>query len=246
MPRSTTLFLSLAGLLLAGGFPRAHAQGLTWGISAGAVRSFVYSRGFSTKGPSDYVRAEGHWGYQLGAHIERPLGPKTAVEAAGRWVSTTTTYEVTALVPSSFPLTHTWRAARRNYRLSAGVAQVLAARGSKALRVYGGLVAGVETQQLRFERPNVSLPASSLAIAFDYREPPARAWGVGAEAGVGLRVHREADLNLRYNYNFTRTAPIAYTSAITHAGPPGSTQSSTGVIQGRPVFATAEVVFWFK
>lgn len=257
---SVPRFLALVALLLAGGGPRAHAQAppspapptpvLKWGVSAGPVRSFVYPQNLSTQGRYDLVRAEGQWGYELGAHAARALGPKTALDVGVRLLAASTFYDLRTIVPTSFKVTHTWLAARRNYRLYTGLSQVLAVRGNKAWRVFGGLVAGVETQQLRYESTGVSFydgpPAQTLAVAFDYQEPPARAWGVGAEAGAGLRLYGGVDLNLRYNYNFTRTAPIAYTSSLVYTGPPGSPQESTGVIQGRPVFASAELVIWFN
>jgi hypothetical protein len=245
--KSPSFFLVLAGLLV-GFLPAATAQHLKYGVSAGLVRSFVYPQGFSTKPQHDFVHAEGQWGYQVGAHTEHPLGPKTAVDVGVRFLSTTTYYDVAAVVPVSFRVKYMWRAARQNYRLYTGLSQVLVARGTKELRVFGGLVAGLETQQLHYESTEVSFyepGVSQLAINFDYQAPE-RAWVAGAEAGVGLRLYHGVDLNLRYNYNITRTAPIAYTSDVAYTGPAGSPRNTTGVIKGRPTFAAAELVIWFN
>lgn len=245
---SRTFFLALAYFLVSN-LPPAMAQHVKWGLSAGLVRSFVYPQNFSTKGRYDYVHADGQFGYQLGAHAEHSVGPKTAVDVGIRFLSTTTFYDVVAVVPTSFQVTHTWRAARQNYRLYAGLSQVLMARGTKELRVFGGVVAGLEAQRLQFESTGVSfyeVPANNLVVTFDYQRPPEQAWVAGVEAGMGLRLYHGVDLNMRYNYNFTRTAPIAYTSTIAYTGPAGSPQNSTGVIKGRPTFATAELVIWFN
>ncbi|GAB2708874.1 hypothetical protein GCM10027272_23760 [Hymenobacter frigidus] len=247
MLQSLRFFLALAGLL-AGLRPAAMAQRLKYGVSAGLVRSFVYPQGFSTKPQFDYVRAEGQWGYQVGAHAEHALGPKTAVDAGVQFLSTATRYDLFAVVPTAFQVKYMWRAARQHYRVSTGLTQVLAARGTKELRVFGGLAAGLEVQQLQYEGTAFSvydLRSNDLSVTFDYQEP-ARAWVAGAEAGAGLRLYHGVDLNLRYTYNFTRTAPIAYTSAITYTGAAGSPRNTTGVVRGRPTFAAAELVIWFN
>ena len=248
MLKSPAVFLALACFLV-WNLPAATAQRLKYGVSAGLVRSFVYPQNFSTKARYDYVHAEGQWGYELGAHVEHAVGPKTAVDVGARFLSTTTFYDVMAVVPASFQVTYLWRAARQNYRLYTGLSQVLVARGTKEVRVFGGLVAGVETQQLQFDRAAVSfyeVGANTLVVSFDYRAPPERTFVAGAEAGAGLRLYHGVDLNVRYNYNFTRTPPIAYTSDVAYTGPAGSPRNTTGVITGRPTFAMAELVIWFN
>ncbi|OWP61923.1 hypothetical protein CDA63_16900 [Hymenobacter amundsenii] len=235
-------------VLLGWHVPSATAQQIKYGVSAGLVRSFVYPQGFSTKPQYDYVRAEGQWGYQVGAHAEHALGPKTAVDAGLRFLSTATRYDLFAVVPTAFQVTYMWRAARQHYRFSTGLTQVLAARGTKELRVFGGLATGLEVQQLQYEGTAFSmynLQANDLSVTFDYQEPE-RAWVAGLEAGAGLRLYHGVDLNLRYTYNFTPTAPIAYTSAIAYTGAAGSPRNTTGVVRGRPTFAAAELVIWFN
>jgi len=228
----------------------SFAQKTRFGVSAGLVRSFVYPQGFSTKGRFDYVQAEGQFGYMLGLNAERRLGDKTALNFDLRFLRTKTLYDVIAVVPTSFQVKYNWQADRLSYRLATGISQVLIARGEKQLRVFGGILVGLEQQRLQFDNVEVSFydtPASNISINFDYSQPNKSAWMVGPEIGFGLRLYDGIDLNLRYNYNFTPTAPIQYTSEIIYSGPAtGSPRLTTGTVKGRPTFAKAELVIWFN
>jgi hypothetical protein len=231
------------------GTEQALAQRTKFGVSAGLVRSFVYPQGFSTKGRNDFVHAEGRLGYMLGLNAELPLESKTALNADLRFLRTDTFYDVVAVVPTSFQVAYTWQAERFSYRLSVGLSRVLLERGDKQFRVFGGFLAGVERQRLQFDNAAVSFydgPVSNLSVAFDYTAPNPTVWSAGPEAGVGLRLYKGVDFNLRYNYNFTPTAPIRYASTLTYNGPAGSPRQTTGTVKGRPVFAAAELVVWFR
>lgn len=227
----------------------AFAQKIKFGVSAGLVRSFVYPQNFSTKGRNDYTHAEGQIGYMLGGHATRMIGAKTALDVGARFLSTPTYYDVALVVPNAFQVTHAWKAERRSYRLYSGLSQVVWARGNKQVRLFGGLLAGVERQRLQFESTSFSFYetyANNISVKFDYHAPDEVTWLFGAEAGFGLRLFDGVDLNLRYNYNFTPTAGINYVSTIGYDGPPGSPRTSTGEIKGRPTFAAAELVIWFN
>ena len=241
-------WLTLTILLLVGAVDTS-AQKVKFGASAALTRSFVYPQNFSTKGRYDYVKAEGGLGYQLGLYAEHAIGPKTAVDVGIRFLRSPTSYDVTLVVPNSFAITHTWEAKRQNYRLYSGLSHVVLARGNKKLRVFGGLLAGVEQQEVRIGPTGVSFyenPPSTLAVDLDYFSSNDAKFLWGAEAGVGLRLFNGVDLNLRYNYNFTSTIPIDYISTIVYNGPPGSPRQSSGSIKGRPLFAAAELVIWFN
>lgn len=243
-----TVFL-LFSFLLGAYAAAAQQQQLKLGVSAGFVRSFVYPQGFSTKGRYDYVHAEGQPGYMAGLQVEKPLAPKLAYNFSARFLSTSTYYDVDLLVPEVFGITHLWRAKRRSYRFYNGASYTLLERGSKKWRIFGGLLAGVETQQLQADRVDFSfydVRARTIILDFDYTDSRKPVWLIGAELGLGVRLYNGVDLNLSYNHNFTRTADIRYTSTIRYDGAPGSPRASTGTIKGRPNFAAAELVVWFK
>ena len=226
----------------------AVAQKIGFGVSAGLIHSFVYPQNFSTKDRFDYVHAEGRYGYMLGLNAERRLGAKTALNADLRFLRATTFYDVAAVVPTSFKVAYNWQADRLSYRVSAGISRVVLARGDKQLRVFGGILAGLEYQRLRFDNVEVSFydtPVSNLSINFDYSHRNKASLLVGPEIGFGLRLYDGVDLNLRYNYNLTLTAPIQYSSEIIYSGPAtGSPRVTQGTVRGRPTFAAAELVIW--
>lgn len=227
----------------------AQQHKLKLGVSAGLVRSFVYPQNFSTKGHDDYVHAEGQIGYMLSLYVEKPLNSRIAYNFGTRFLSTPTYYDVALLVPNAFLVTHTWRAERRNYRLYNGLSYTVLERGSKKLRLLGGLLAGVETQRIQLDHTKFSFYetyANNLSVNFDYTNSRDPIWLVGAELGLGVRLFNGVDLSLLYNHNFTRTPEINYTSTISYEGPPGSPRKSTGTVIGRPNFATAELVIWFN
>lgn len=224
-------------------------QPLKLGMSAGLIRSFVYPQNVSTKGRYDYVHAEGQLGYMISVQAEKPLVPKLAYNFGVRFLSTPTYYDVALLVPDEFLITHLWRAERRNYRLYNGVSYTLLERRNKKWRVFGGLLAGVETQRLQLDRTKFSfynIGANNIAVDFDYASSREPVWLIGAELGLGVRLYNGVDINFSYNHNFTRTTDIRYTSTIRYDGPPGSPRASTGTLRGRPNFAAAELVIWFK
>jgi len=152
-------------------------------------------------------------------------------------------------VPEAFQVTHSWSALRRNYQLYTGVSHRLTEHAPQ-LRVFGGVFTGVETQRWQFVSTGVSAyRGGGFDIAIEELQYTTRSklgWVAGAEAGFGLRVWARADLNLRYNYSFTPTAGIDYSSLLTYSDPPGSPRSTTGTIKARPTFAAAEVVIWIN
>ncbi|GAA3944025.1 hypothetical protein [Hymenobacter algoricola] len=227
----------------------AQQRKLKLGISAGLVRSFVYPQNFSTKGRDDYVHAEGQIGYMLSLHVEKPLTSRIAYNFGARFLSTPTYYDVALLVPNAFLVTHTWRAERRNYRFYNGLSYTILERGNRKLRTFGGLLAGVETQRIQIDHTKFSFYetyANNLAVNFDYTSSMEPIWLMGTELGLGVRLFNGVDLSLLYNYNFTHTPKINYTSTISYEGPPGSPRTSTGTLTGRPNFAAAELVIWFN
>ena len=161
--------LTLIMLILVGAFD-ASAQKVKFGASAALARSFVYPQNFSTKGRYDYVKAEGQLGYQLGLYAEHIIGAGTAVDVGIRFLRSPTFYDVIMVVPNAFAITHTWEAKRQNYRLYSGLSHVVLARGNKKLRVFGGLLAGVEQQQVRIGPTEVSFyedAPSTLVVDLD-------------------------------------------------------------------------------
>jgi hypothetical protein len=235
--------------------PYSFAQGVKVGVSAGPVRSFVYPRNHSSKGPRDLVHAEGQLGYMVNTRAERALTPKTSLEAGVRFLRTATYYDVALLAPRSSPTpvsfetTHTWRALRHTYALSTGLSHSLVTQGNKKLRVFAGLLAGFEMQRVQLDRTEFTFydnAVSNIAVDFDYTAQYRPAWLCGAEAGFGLRLFDGVDLNLRYNYNFTKTPPITYEATIAYDGAPGSPRQSVGTLRGRPTYALAELVVWFN
>ena len=236
-------------LLLSMNVCDAAAQKIKFGVSAGLVKSFVYAQNFSTKGRYDYVKAEGQFGYQIGLQAEYPLGHKTAVGAGLRFLSLPTYYEVIFVVPTAFAVTHTWQAKRQNYRLYSSLSHVILERGNKKVQVFGGLLAGLERQQLQLDRTAFAFYetyANNLTVNFTYSASSEPKFLWGAEAGFGLRLFDGVDLNMRYNYNFTTTPQIDYTSTIEYNGPPGSPRQSAGSIEGRPVFVATDLIIWFN
>ncbi|MGY2133721.1 hypothetical protein ACW9KT_15945 [Hymenobacter sp. HD11105] len=222
------------------------AQQVKVGVSAGLVRSFVYVRNHSTKGVRDYVYAEGQLGYMLNAKAERALTPKTSLDVGLRFLRTSTYYDVALLAPvfnrtpASFETIHTWRAVRHTYALSTGLSRAVWKRGNKKVRVFAGFLAGLETQRLQLDRTEFTFydnAVSNIAVDFDYSAQQRPAWLCGAEAGFGLRLFDGVDLNLRYNYDFTKTPTITYNSVITYDGAADSPRQSVGRIRGRPTCA---------
>lgn len=231
------------------------AQQIKVGVSAGLVRSFVYVRNHSTKGVRDYVHAEGQLGYMLNVKAERTVTPKTSLDIGLRFLSTATYYDVAQLAPISYPTpasfstAHTWRAVRYTYGLYTGLSHALWKRDNKKVRVFAGFLAGLETQRLQLDRTEFTFYDNSvrnIAVDFDYSAQHRPAWLVGAEAGFGLRLFDGVDLNLRYNYNFTKTPTITYDSMITYDGAADSPRQSVGRIRGRPTYALGELVVWFN
>jgi len=229
--------------------PFALAQQVKVGVSAGLVRSFVYPQSFSTTSGSDYVHAQGQWGYLATLQAQRPIGRKTALDASVRFVRAPATYDLLLVVSDAFQVTHRWSAVRHNYQFYTGVSHGLTNRALQ-LRVFGGVVTGLETQRWQLASTRVSTyRGGGYDITLEklqYTTHPNLVWVAGAEAGLGLRLLKRADLNLRYSYHFTPTSRTDYSSQLTYSDPPGSPRSSTGTIKARATFAAAEVVVWLN
>lgn len=242
----------IIGMLLALSLPvlgQERKSPIRIGLAAGVNRNTLNTFQHATNGESESLQAEGSFGVVAGVYAQKKMAEHLNVYLAPKFRYNRFSGSLGQTIPEYAVIRHEWDIKQAVYSATLGATYTVLAGGNKQLYLKAGLVSSWESRTVLYNGVGFSFTSNKydgIYAMMDYTPGTDPKWILGSDAGIGLRLYDGVDLTVGYTLNFTNSRILVYTAAFGSKQGASDVRSTTGALNSRNNYVSAEVIFWLN